>query len=61
MQQKKCCVVQCDNDVTKEEKIVYRSNHGAIVTAHLYFCDHCKLEDLFEEVSPEMKLRCGGY
>jgi hypothetical protein len=61
MQQKKCCRVLCDNEVKREETITYRSKHGTIVVACIYFCDQCKLEDLLEEITSEHKLRCGGY
>lgn len=58
---RKCSVVCCDREVSKELTITYRSKYNTIVTSQIYFCDQCTLEDLLDEVTPEMKLKCGGW
>jgi hypothetical protein len=61
MRTDKCCVPLCEKPPIKQDKITYRTIHNTVVTAEVFFCCDCKVEDLFKEITSEDKLRLGGF
>lgn len=61
MDTRQCCNPSCKRRVTRQEKIIYRTASNNIITDIIYFCDCCKIEDLFKEMIFKSKLKCGGW
>ena len=61
MKNYKCCVPACDREVTREDTITYRNKYNTLETIRIYFCCDCTIDDLKRKITPETRLKCGGY